>query len=215
MTALVKMFAKTELAYQHVLLMAAHVVRMLSVMAYSIVQSVNAHLVSLAIHKLPVPTLPVKVTVNVQTIEPASIRNVLIHAHRVRIVWNQLSACHITTKLTVRVLLDSVVILPLDVWKVCYSIFGTLNSDEILREHSLMSSVFSIGRRGCQSDSECPSRMACINEKCVNPCEEAGPCGKGGVCNVLDTTPVRTMICECPPGYEGNAVIECKPGKMF
>lgn len=78
-----------------------------------------------------------------------------------------------------------------------------------------MLSALCAGRRDCQSDSECPSRMACINAKCVNPCEEAGPCGKGGVCNVLDTTPVRTMICECPPGYEGNAVVECTPGKIL
>lgn len=120
-TALVKMFVKTEPVCQHAQLMAAHVVRMPSVPAYNIVQSVNVHLVSLVIHKWPVPTSPVRATVNVHPIEPASTRNVSIHALRVRIVWSQLSACHITTRLTVHVLLDSVVTQPLDALKVDYS----------------------------------------------------------------------------------------------
>lgn len=29
------------------------------------------------------------------------------------------------------------------------------------------------------------------------------------MCKVLDTLPVRTMICECLPGYQGNAAVQC------
>ncbi len=40
----------------------------------------------------------------------------------------------------------------------------------------------------------------------------------GGVnahCRVVDTLPVRTMICECLPGYRGNAAIRCDLRKYF
>lgn len=66
----------------------------------------------------------------------------------------------------------------------------------------------------CVSDSECPSRTACINADCVNPCEISKPCGNNTVCQVFDTEPVRTMICECLPGYQGNAAVLCDNGKF-
>lgn len=28
-------------------------------------------------------------------------------------------------------------------------------------------------------------------------------------CRILDTTPVRTMVCVCIEGYQGNAAIQC------
>ncbi|RZF34371.1 hypothetical protein LSTR_LSTR008910 [Laodelphax striatellus] len=61
----------------------------------------------------------------------------------------------------------------------------------------------------CVSDTECPSQTACINAECVNPCPLSQPCGNNTICQVFDTTPVRTMICECLPGYQGNAAIKC------
>lgn len=61
----------------------------------------------------------------------------------------------------------------------------------------------------CKADNECPSQTACFNGECINPCVKIEPCGINADCKVLDTSPVRTMICECIPGYRGNAVVRC------
>ncbi|KAJ8954750.1 hypothetical protein NQ318_011445, partial [Aromia moschata] len=58
-------------------------------------------------------------------------------------------------------------------------------------------------------DHDCPSHHACIGGECVNPCKSTEPCGVNAECTVLDTEPVRTMICQCPPGYQGNAAVQC------
>merc|ERR1719305_927672 len=47
--------------------------------------------------------------------------------------------------------------------------------------------------------------------ECINPCSVADPCGRNAKCQVLDTLPVRTMVCVCITGYQGNAAIECTP----
>lgn len=67
----------------------------------------------------------------------------------------------------------------------------------------------------CQSDSDCPSQTGCINKLCVSPCDASMPCGVNSKCKVLDTFPVRTMTCECLPGTQGNAAIQCDEGKYF
>lgn len=61
----------------------------------------------------------------------------------------------------------------------------------------------------CHYDGDCQSQTACIGSECVNPCNATEPCGVNSICKVLDTLPVRTMICECLPGYQGNAAIQC------
>lgn len=66
----------------------------------------------------------------------------------------------------------------------------------------------------CKGDYECPSQKACINGECINPCDDATPCGVNANCKVLNTLPVRTMICECKPGYQGNAAVQCDKSKF-
>lgn len=56
---------------------------------------------------------------------------------------------------------------------------------------------------GCRADSDCPESEACSNGKCTSPCE----CGLNAICDVIDHRP----ICQCPPGYEGDARLGCIP----
>lgn len=62
----------------------------------------------------------------------------------------------------------------------------------------------------CRIDSNCPTQLACINEHCVNPCVELKPCTSSAKCNVLDSTPLRTLTCTCPDGWISNKDGECK-----
>lgn len=69
--------------------------------------------------------------------------------------------------------------------------------------------------RECQTDGECPSKLACFNGHCDDPCLVIKPCGTNAKCSVIDTLPFRTMTCECLPGFVGNAYVECTPRKIF
>lgn len=55
----------------------------------------------------------------------------------------------------------------------------------------------------CVSNSECPVTLACINQKCKNPC--IGICGGNAECIVLSHAP----NCVCLPGYVGNPFVQC------
>lgn len=66
----------------------------------------------------------------------------------------------------------------------------------------------------CVYDSDCPSQTACIGGVCINPCDATEPCGVNAECKVLNTEPVRTMVCECLPGYQGNAAVQCDIRKL-
>lgn len=48
---------------------------------------------------------------------------------------------------------------------------------------------------------------------CRDLCQEHKPCGPNAVCSVIDSTPRRSMSCSCPPGYHGDAKIECRLSK--
>lgn len=66
----------------------------------------------------------------------------------------------------------------------------------------------------CTSDAECPSKLACFDGVCKDPCIESKPCGRNAICMVENSLPVRTMVCECIRGYVGNAEVECRLRKL-
>lgn len=51
----------------------------------------------------------------------------------------------------------------------------------------------------CRTDAECPSLLACIDARCQNPCTHTDICTPDQQCKVLNTLPLRTIICQCPP----------------
>ena len=60
----------------------------------------------------------------------------------------------------------------------------------------------------CTSDSACPDHLACIREKCENPCHTT-TCGRNSECEARD----HTAICTCLEGYVGNPYANCKERK--
>lgn len=71
-----------------------------------------------------------------------------------------------------------------------------------------------IGFSECKVDADCPSKLACFNNICKNPCEESKPCIANARCSVIDTLPMRTMICECPSDFVGDATVSCVQGRF-
>lgn len=51
----------------------------------------------------------------------------------------------------------------------------------------------------CQTDGDCASQLACINSHCSNPCAIANICAPNQQCRVIDSLPLRTIMCQCPP----------------
>lgn len=64
-------------------------------------------------------------------------------------------------------------------------------------------------RPECTINAECSGNLACVNEKCADPCP--GSCGPNAVCRVIEHSP----SCSCQTGYTGDpfsgcTVIPCK-----
>lgn len=59
-------------------------------------------------------------------------------------------------------------------------------------------------RPECSINAECPSNLACINQKCKDPCP--GSCGSNAICNVFSHTP----MCSCPQGFTGDPFKYCQ-----
>lgn len=64
----------------------------------------------------------------------------------------------------------------------------------------------------CRRDADCSPGLACIQERCQNPCSVLNPCHQTAICRVINTLPVRTMICECIPPLVGDGYSGCFPG---
>lgn len=58
-------------------------------------------------------------------------------------------------------------------------------------------------RPECTINSECPANLACINERCGDPCP--GACGLYASCTVTNHRP----ICTCPIGFTGDPFSNC------
>lgn len=60
-------------------------------------------------------------------------------------------------------------------------------------------------RPECTLNSDCPRNLACINEKCKDPCP--GSCGSYTTCTVNNHQP----ICTCYEQYTGDPFSSCSP----
>lgn len=60
-------------------------------------------------------------------------------------------------------------------------------------------------RPECVSNGECSSHLACIRQKCTDPCPNT--CGTNAICRVVSHTPQ----CLCSPGFTGDPFVQCTP----
>lgn len=60
-------------------------------------------------------------------------------------------------------------------------------------------------RPECLIHSDCPTKLACVRNKCKDPC--AGSCGFNTQCTVVNHQPV----CSCSPGFQGDPFSGCNP----
>lgn len=64
-------------------------------------------------------------------------------------------------------------------------------------------------RPECVVSSECAQHLACINQKCADPCAET--CGFNAKCQVNNHNP----ICSCPANYIGDPFEQCLPKRKY
>ena len=55
----------------------------------------------------------------------------------------------------------------------------------------------------CVVNAECPRDKACVSQKCRDPCP--GVCGANAYCTATN----HNAVCQCDPGFTGNAFIAC------
>ena len=68
----------------------------------------------------------------------------------------------------------------------------------------------------CRVDRDCPAKMACIEDRCQNPCLTSNPCGRNQVCTVEDSYDGRrTVGCTCPPDQVSAGNNLCKTGRLI
>lgn len=58
-------------------------------------------------------------------------------------------------------------------------------------------------RPECVTSSDCPLNLACLNQKCQDPCP--GSCGRNSNCRVIKHNP----ICSCKNGFTGDPFTVC------
>lgn len=60
-------------------------------------------------------------------------------------------------------------------------------------------------RPECVVNTECNTNLACVNQKCKDPC--LGTCGRNAQCKVIHHSP----ICSCGSGLTGDPFVICFP----
>lgn len=70
-----------------------------------------------------------------------------------------------------------------------------------------------VSQPGCRTDSDCSNQLACINQLCINPCAKSDVCSAEQECKVLDTLPLRTVLCQCPTDTIADNNGLCQPIK--
>ena len=70
--------------------------------------------------------------------------------------------------------------------------------------------IFSAPRPECTTDPECADHLACIREKCQNPCFTS-TCGINAECKAQR----HRAVCYCKPGYEGDPYRICEERKDY
>lgn len=58
---------------------------------------------------------------------------------------------------------------------------------------------------GCRSDSHCPLKKSCINNKCIDICSMPTACGTNANCTVID----HQKQCTCPDLLIGDPLESC------
>ncbi|CAH2073961.1 unnamed protein product, partial [Iphiclides podalirius] len=62
-------------------------------------------------------------------------------------------------------------------------------------------------RPECMVSSDCMPNKACVNQKCVDPCN--GACGNNAKCMVVN----HKALCSCPQNYIGDPFVQCSYDK--
>lgn len=61
----------------------------------------------------------------------------------------------------------------------------------------------------CTINENCNEDEACINEKCLHPCDVHNPCISQAICKNVK----HGSECVCREGFAGNGFVSCHPGK--
>lgn len=60
-------------------------------------------------------------------------------------------------------------------------------------------------RPECTISTECAFNLACISNRCNDPCRSSKLCGSNARCETINHNP----ICSCPPSFTGDPFITC------
>ena len=88
-------------------------------------------------------------------------------------------------------------------------IFFVLLHDTTFFSHFGLHDCLSAPRPECISDPECPNHLACIQEKCQNPCFTHS-CGQNAECKVKN----HRALCVCLYVYVGDPYSLCEERKI-